>query len=251
VASPTSLGQAVTIQAISISSNPATTTDTLNVSGTYAGVSQCETYVFNRGAGGAGIEMMGAQALIDVYTEANIWGSNAFAGATVQNISRATSPQAWDALIEGNSGTARIIDSNLIQLGFDRIQTETGMDPDTMWGHNSVIRAVLDSVAADRRYVTGGAAPSYDAGFSGKLSYNGVEIIRDRYAPYNQLLIMHKSALKLYTLLDGEWADDDGAVLNRVANTDAYEAYFRRYGNLGLTEWPKRALFIRDIKTDL
>lgn len=248
IASPQSLGTAVKVKAISVSQNPATTVDVVQVSGTYAGVSQCETFVFNNGAGGAGVEMMGVQGLVDVYTESNMWGSNAFYGATIQNISRATVAK-WNALVLGNSGTARVIDSNLMQVAFDKIHTESGEDPDMIMGHHDVVRALLDSVAADRRYVASGA-PKYDAGYSG-LSYNGVAIERDRFAPYNSLLIGKKNALRLFTLLDFEFADDDGAILSRVSNQDAFEAFIRAYKNIGINDSPKKLLMIRDIKTDL
>ena len=244
VANPTVDGTAVRIQAISTSQNPATTTDTLNVSGTYAQVSQCETFLFNRGAGGAGIEMYGALGLIDVVSEANMWGSSGFMSQTVMNINRTTTP-GWNSLVLGNSGTARIIDGNLMQQAFDRIHIESGKKVDFIMGEHNVIRAFLDSVSADRRYQSN----VFDAGFS-KLTYNGVPLVVDRQAPYNSLLVMNKSALKLYTLLDGEWADDDGAILARVADVDAFEAYYRRYGNIGLSDNPKAACFIRDIRVD-
>jgi hypothetical protein len=245
VAAPTAMFQSGTVVSVALSQNPATTTDTVTVSASSLSVSQCETYLFNRGAGGAGIELMGLQALVDVYTEANIWGSNAFFGATIQNISRATYKQ-WDANVLGNSGTARICDSNLMQVAFDTIHQGTGKDPDAIWGHHDVVRAFLDSVSADRRYATS----EFNAGVS-KLSYNGVPLVKDRQAPYNQLLVMLKETFKLCPLVDFEWADNDGAILSRVSGYDSWEAFMRWYGQLSIDMNPKGALFIRDIKTDL
>jgi len=249
VASPTAQASSQAVVSVALSSNPATTVDTLTISDSTVTVSQSDTFVFNRGAGGSGVEMMGIQGLIDVFTESNIWGSNAFAGTTIQNVNRQT-VAAWNATILGNSQTERIIDGNLMQVAFDKIHTDTGKEADMIMGHHEVVRAFLDSVSGDRRYVTNGPAPKFDGGHSG-LSYNGVAIERDRLAPFNSLLIFNKMALKMYTLLDLEWADDDGSILSRVSNQDSYEAYMRCYKNIGLDANPKLAVMIRDIKTDL
>lgn len=248
VATPTSLGTGVTVKSISISSNPATTVDVVQVSGTYAGVSQCETFVFNRAAGGAGVECLGVRAIVDVFTESNIWGSNAYYGSAIYGINRAL-VSAWNATILGNSQTARIIDSNLMQIAFDRINEDTGDDPDIIMGHHSVIRAFLDSVSSDRRYVASGA-PKYDAGFSG-LSYNGVQLEYDRMAPYNELLVAKKAALKKFTLKPMGFADKDGAILSRVDGQDNWDFWMCTYFNLGVDGNMKSLLMIRDIKTDL
>jgi len=252
VAVPTTRGTSVKVQSYSISSNPATTTDTIQVSGTYTGVCQCETFLFNYGAGGAGVECYGVQALVDGYTEANMWGSNAFYGSSIQGINRdqnGAGVTAWNALIFGNSGTTRIIDSNLVQSVLDEINVQTGLEADFIMGHHSVVRAFLDSVAADRRYVASGA-PNYDAGMK-SLSYNGVQIEYDRMAPYNNLLIGVKSALRKFTLKPIGFADQDGAILSRVSAQDNWDFWLSTYFNLGVDGNMKSLAFIRDIKTDL
>lgn len=247
VAAPTQDFSSATVASVSRSLNPATTTDTVTISISSVTVSQCDTYLFVRGAGGAGIESLGMQAIVDVFSEGNCWGSNAFYGSAIQGINRAT-VQAWNASVLGNSGVARIIDSNLMEIAFNTIQIDTGESPDCIMGEHSVVRAFLDSVAADRRYVTGGT-PSYEAGYSG-LSYNGVRIERDRFAPYNSLLVFKRDAIKKFTLKDIGFADEDGAILSRVSNQDAWEFWVSTYYNLGMQGNMKSALFIRDIKTD-
>lgn len=234
-----------TVISVSISQNPATTTDTVTISNSALTVSQCDTYLFNRGAGGAGVECLGVQAIVDVYTESNIWGSNAFYGTTIQGIARST-VGAWNAQVMGNSGVARIIDGTLMQTAFDKVHTETGVDADLIMGHHDVVRAFLDAVSADRRYAT----KDFDAG-RGALSYNGVALERDRLAPYNSLLVGVKAALKKYTLKPISFADNDGSILSRVSNTDAWEFFVCTYFNLGCDANMKSLLMIRDIKTDL
>jgi len=244
VAAPTSLCSSQIISTIGISQNPATNTDSINVTASTLNGSQCESFIFNRGAGGAGIEMQGIRSLVDNYTESNIWGSNAYFGATIQNISRATVTN-WNSLILSNSGVERIL--------VDKIHSESGLEADCIWGHHDVIRAFQESVAADRRYSTTSFQVGVDGANGGKpsLSYNGVKMIKDRYAPYNELLIMKKDILKMYTLSNLKFADMDGAILNRVSNQDVWEAFVRYYKNLGIDGNPRGALFLRDIKVDL
>lgn len=245
VAAPTQDFSSQAVITVNLSQNPATTTDTVTISNSALTVSQCDTYLFNRGAGGAGVECLGFQALVDVYTEANYWGSNAFYGSAILGMNRDAN-DVLDCIVMGNSGVARIIDGNLVQTMFDQIHIETGEEPDFIWGHHSVLRAFLDSVAADRRYQSN----KFDAGVS-SLSYNGVALHRDRLAPYNNLLVGKKAALKKFTLSPVGFANKDGAILSRVSNTDAYEFYVSTYFNLGIDGNFKSLGFIRDIKTDL
>src|SRR3990167_2657394 len=197
VASPTSLISSAVVKTIAISSNPATNTDSIAFSGTYITlVSQCETYIFNRGAGGTGIEMMGINGLVDDYTQANMWGSNAFFGATLHGINRSTSTY-WNSIILGNSGTERVVNPFLLQTAFDKVDTESGFEVDTIWGHHTCVTAFQEAVAGDRRY----NSPVFDVR-GDKMSFDGIALIKDRQAAYNQLLLMNRSALKLYTLSD-------------------------------------------------
>ena len=244
VAAPTTDFSSQTITSINLSQNPGTTVDTLSVATSALNGSQCESFLFNRGAGGVGVEMMGIQGLVDVYTEANIWGSNAFAGSAIQNVNRAANNE-YDSIILGNSGTARIIDGNLMQQAFDQISIATNKDPDFIWGHHDSIRAFLESVAGDRRYST----PEFNIGGTSKLSYEGVPLIKDRQAPYCTLLVGLREGLKMYTLSDLSFSDEDGSILKYVNGFDTYEAFLKCYKNIGLDDDPKKLLFIRDIQT--
>lgn len=245
VAAPTSLFSSATVVSVNLSQNPATTVDTVTISQSSFSFSQSETFLFNRGAGGTGVESLGIRAMVDEFTAANIWGSNAYFGATLQNISRQTVTQ-WNATVLGNSGVARVIDGHLIQTSLDRIHTDTGQDANMIMGEHSVVRAFLDAVSNDRRYNTA----SFDAGMT-SLSYNGIPLERDRLAPFNELLVMQKETIRKFTLKELGFADDDGAILSRVANQDNWEFFVSTYFNLGVQGYIKAALMIRDIKVDL
>ena len=241
-ASPTADFSSATVTGVTISEGAGTTADTVAASsGGMSGVS-AGNFLFNRGAGNA--EMMGILGLIDNYSATNIYSSTGFAGATVQNINRSTVSN-FNSIVLGNSSVERVITPQLLQKAFDRIHVESGLEPDIIWGHHDTIRAVLESVTADRRY----NSPEFAVGQS-SLTYNGVQLTRDRHAPYNSLYILNRSILKMYTLSDLKFADQDGAILSRVSGEDSFSAFLRCYKNLGLDGNPNGGLVIRDIKVD-
>jgi hypothetical protein len=244
VAVPTTAFASETITALTISTNPATTEDTV---GTTSGMSAATSasFLFNQGAGGAGVELQGIQGLIDDVSATNIFSSTGFLGSAVQNINRGANA-GYNAIVLGNSSVARTIDGYLMQTAFDKIETEGGAEANLIWGHHSVITAFQESIAGDRRY----AGNLGNAGFT-SLSYNGVPMKKDRQAPYNQLLVMNKDVLKLYKLSDFKFADNDGAILKNVSGQDNWEAFIRAYLQLGLDGNPRQAVMIRDIQTDL
>lgn len=248
VAAPTGQVSSATVISVAVSTTSATTVDTVTTSLSTVTVSQCETYLFTMGAGGVGVECLGVQAIVDVFTQANIFGSNAFYGSSIQGIAR-DNVAAWNANVFGNSGVARVIDSNLLETVFNQISIDTGEDPDMIIGHHSVVRALLDSLAADRRYVSPGTAPKYDAGHGG-ISYNGVPIETDRMGTYNQLLVFQKKALKKYTLKPIGFADEDGKILKQVEGIDRWQFWLCTYFNLGCDGNMKGLAMIRDIQTD-
>ena len=238
-----------TISAISISTNPATTTDEVTFGNSGCTFSSSQQWLYNRGAGGSGgvgLEMMGLQGIVDQFTEANMWGSNAFWSANLFGIAR-SSVSVWNAQVMGNSGTTRVIDSYLMQTAFDNIHQETGQEADLIMSHHSVARAFWDSLVADRRY----ASTAFEGGFS-SLSYLGVPFKKDRLAPYNTLLIAKRSAIEKFTLKPVGFEDRDGAILSRSTTpADEFDGWLSYYGNMGVVGFMKSLLMIRDIRTDL
>lgn len=237
-----------TVSAVSVSLNPATTTDSITLGNSAATFSSSQQWVYNQGSygsGGVGIEMMGIQGIVDVFTEANMWGSNAFWSANLHGIAR-SAVTSWNANVLGNSGTTRVLDSLLMQTGFDQIHTDTGQEADLIWCQHSVARVLFDSLVGDRRF----ASTVFEGGYS-KLTYNGVVVQKDRLAPYQGLFIGVRSTLQKFTMMPVQFIDKDGAILSRVANQDNFEGFIAYYGNLGLEGNMKSLLMIRDIRVDI
>src|SRR5207247_452822 len=96
----------------------------------------------------------------------------------------------------------------------------------------------VNMMDADRRY-TAGDLSKPDAGTvaakKGTLTFGGIPITEEKYAPYGTVFGIDKSGFKRWTLVNGEWADEDGAVLCRVGTgssaSDSFEAYYRIWDN--------------------
>ena len=236
-----------TVSSVAVSSDPATTTDSVTLGNSACGFSSSEQFLYNRGAGGSGgvgLEFMGMQAIVDVFTATNFWGSNSFWTANRYGISQGVT--AWQANVLANSGTLRNIDSFLMQQACDQLHIDTGEEANLIMGHHGVVRALFDSLVADRRY----ASTVFEGGYQ-RLTYNGIPVEKDRMAPYHCLLVAKKEALQKFVLKDMGFEDRDGAILSRVSGQDNFDGFFSYYMNLGVVGNMKSLLMIRDIRTDL
>lgn len=82
---------------------------------------------------------------------------------------------------------------------------------------------------ADKRHVN---TMTLDGGFRA-VDFNGIPLVPDSQCKKNRIYYLAPETLKMFRTSDFDWLDKDGAVLSRVANTDAYEATMFHYGNLG------------------
>lgn len=68
-----------------------------------------------------------------------------------------------------------------------------------------------------------------DGGFTG-VEFSGIPIVGDAQCKHHRIYFIVPDSLRLCRLADFDWMDDDGAILSRVADTDAYEATLFHYG---------------------
>lgn len=155
---------------------------------------------------------------------------------TLFGVSRTTYPQ-YKSTVIGVNGNLSL---DVIQRGID-LQDEKGGDlSNTVFlCHHSVRREYLNLLQAPRRY-TGDQVNSPDGGFKGgaigndskgEITYAEQPWKVERMAPLGMLFNVDKSFLSRYIVTEGEWADEDGAILNRILNVDAYEARYRVFDN--------------------
>lgn len=155
---------------------------------------------------------------------------------TYMGVSRTTYP-----ILNANVSAASVFDasSNLtlngIQAMFDMADQVGNGTIKTMWAHHSVRREYLNLLTSFRRY-NDEKAKSPDGGFKGsaleaEITFSEKPLKVDRDCPYGILFGIDDSSMFRYVLAEGEWADDDGKILLRVAGQDAYEARFRVFDN--------------------
>jgi hypothetical protein len=149
---------------------------------------------------------------------------------TLFGLSRTTYPQL-NSRVQTGVGALSL---DAIQLNFDIADQLGDADISVLACHHAVRRAYLQLLEADRRY-TDGALTKPDGGTvvakkrSSKayITFGGVDMVESKYAPYDMLFGLDKRYFKHYVQIKGEWADDSGAILRQVGNTDVWSAFYR------------------------
>lgn len=167
-------------------------------------------------------ECMGLLGIVDDGTYLN----------SIFGVNRTTYPQYKGTVISVNGN----LSLEALQRAFD-LADEKGGDTRNMvlFAHHSTRREYLNLLNPVRRY-TGEQVNSPDGGWKGQaiatdITFSDRPIMVERFCPLGMIFGIDKSFNTRYVLTEGEWADDDNSVLNRVLNVDAYEARFRIFDN--------------------
>lgn len=152
---------------------------------------------------------------------------------TLNNISRTTYP-IWKSTVVGSVGP---LSADVLQRGLDVAdQLGEGM-VNYFLCHHSVRRSYLTLMEADRRYM-GGDLSKPDIGTTvakqKDITFGAIPFKVDKYAPYGSLFGIDTQHFTRWVEVDGEWADDDGTILLRIQDVDAYEARYRIFENYSL-----------------
>jgi hypothetical protein len=161
-------------------------------------------------------EPMGLEGIIDDGTLT----------ATFQNQSRSTYPD-WQAT--RISVSAFSLDA--MQRLTDTIDQQSGEMPTVFFCHHSMRRAYFAAVDTARTFMQTGKGPGkFDLGqepASMELTYNDIPFKVDRDIQLGEILAANENYLDHDILVEGEWMDEDGAVLSRMPGQDAFEAVWR------------------------
>lgn len=169
-----------------------------------------------------GLEPMGILGLVDSTTFVS----------TIHTLDRS---QAANAFFRSNIlSSVGALSADVIQRGIDNTEEVSGEVIDQFLCHVSVRRELLKLTEADRRYTTDKMNP--DAGtnagqFKADLTHNNIPVKVDKDFAYGTLMGIVKEHLFYIPEVEGEWADEDGAVLSRVVDKDNYEARYRVFEN--------------------
>lgn len=150
---------------------------------------------------------------------------------TFHNLSRTTYPQL-KSRVESSVGALSL---DALQRNFDVASQLGDGEISHLACHHAVRRAYLTLLEADRRY-SGADLKSPDGGTKAVkrgqyVTFGDIPIIESRNAPYGSMFGLDKSTFRRYVQVDGEWADDSGAILRQTSGKDTWNAFYRLWEN--------------------
>lgn len=212
VASPTSVASARTVVSVD------KTAKTIVISG--AAVTTAATdFIFRSGSGGTDIEAVGLRQIVSQ-------SDDNFQGVDTGNY------PLWRAGSVVDAGTAATLTDTLLEESLDEIDVVSGEMPDIIVTTHGVLRNYAASLKDNKRFSNTVTLKGGFKAVSIDTPAGSINVMRDRDVPNGYAFLLNTSHLTLFVLSDWEWMDDDGAVLSRVSNKDAYEATFYKYANL-------------------
>lgn len=194
----------------------ATAVTLLNAIGTVGATHFIYRSGINPGGAAAGIELTGMQSIVD-------------STGALFNLNPATAGQsAWSSTELGNSGTNRAISDDLLAQLMDATEIASGLENDEgqyqLWMSDGVRRAYAATMTAQKRFVN---SIDLKGGFKGLESTAGggsVPVAWERDVPSNTVFYVNTKHIKWFKKGDWSWMDEDGAILSRRPNVEAYEA---------------------------
>ncbi len=191
----------------------------LEVTPAFSGSAANGDKIVRSGSGGSGSaqkELTGLQTIVD----------------STGNLFNVTASNVWSSTELSNSGTLRPLTSNLAAQALNAVQIKSGQDANLLVTSDGVVRSFAAQFENQKRFndtvdLKGGfKAVSVTAGS------NTLALTWDKDCPDNVAFLLNTSHLKLHTMSDWEWMDEDGAVLRKVSGIDSYEATLFRYAEL-------------------
>jgi len=121
------------------------------------------------------------------------------------------------------------IDDVTIQKVIDNLEEVSGSTANFIVCPFGVKRAYQEYLTANRTNVdVMNLAGGYKA-----ISYNGIPIVSDRFAPQGTMYVLNTNEFNLHQLCDWRWLEgDDGKIIRQVANKPVYTATLVKYADL-------------------
>lgn len=211
VASPSTIVSGATIA--SITSSTITIDSAVSTNSTH--------YVFRTGSGG---QTTSQKELTGLRTIVASTGS-------LFNVDPSTAAYAdWASYVDDNSGTLRAVTENQFVKAQQEVQIRSGEMANLWVTSDGVHRQVSNLLTSIKRFpntleLKGGyQALDMSAQGQGRSGSSQVGLVYDADCPEYTAFLVNTNRMYWYRMSDWEFMEEDGAVLSRVANTDAYEA---------------------------
>lgn len=182
---------------------------TLGGSALSVGVASSGDYVTVQGSYGNELTGLGA-----------IFGSS----STLYGLERASNK--W---LTPYKATASALTDVVIQKAIDTLDEVAGSTADFIVCSGGVKRAYQDYLITNRSNID---VMNLQGGYKA-ISYNGIPVVSDRFAPEGTMYILNTADFHLHQLCDWRWLEgDDGRVIKQVANKPVYTATLVKYADL-------------------
>lgn len=198
------------------------TTNVITVTGTIgAGVEADNVLVrASNGANSYGKEWQGLSAIVDDTS-------------VLHEIDPAEYP-TWKATVEalGSAGTpGTLTELDLINL-VQKVDRKGG-DVDVMLASPGVYNAYWNLLQGFRQFTNTASLTGGQRSFTFEALGKPIRFVSDYAAPKGTLYALSSKEIVLNRKKDWSWMDRDGSMWSRVADTDAYEARYFQYSQLG------------------
>ncbi|MCM1533865.1 MAG: phage major capsid protein [Corallococcus sp.] len=125
--------------------------------------------------------------------------------------------------------TSSAITDIIIQTAMDELEEVAGSAADFIVCSSGVKRAYQDYLITNRTNID---VMNLQGGYKA-ISYNGIPVVSDRFAPEGTMYILNTSDFHLHQLCDWRWLEgDDGRVIRQIANKPVYTATLVKYADM-------------------
>ena len=125
--------------------------------------------------------------------------------------------------------TAANLTDVTIQKAIDTLEEVAGSVADFIVCSGGVKRAYQDYLITNRTNID---VMNLQGGYKA-ISYNGIPVVSDRFAPAGTMYILNSGDFKLHQLCDWRWLEgDDGRIIRQAANKPVYTATLVKYADL-------------------
>lgn len=139
---------------------------------------------------------------------------------------------------------AQDISENLIQTAIDDLEEQADSRVDFIVCSSGVKRNYHTYLTSFRTNIN---IMELEGGFKA-LSYNGIPLISDRFAPNNTLYLLNTKEFNLHQLCDWKWLEsEDGRVIRQTPGKATYQATLVKYADL-ICNKPRGQAVITGIK---
>jgi hypothetical protein len=189
-----------------------------------------------QGAATPGIYFSGLKAIVDDGTAVNVF----------QNINRTTNP-LWKAKVLGNSGSARPLTLQLMQVAVDTPEILSGMPIELILGSYNARNLYLQLLVSQKRFMNTG---KLDGGYEA-LDFNGKRFLVDVDAQDDRIYFLNESSIEHFGLLDLKFDESDGSILKHQGLTagDVFYFFLKAYANFGARQCNCNSV-ITDLEVD-